>query len=242
MEFTVGFPVRNRINFANEAINSVLSSSKFSILVIDDSSDSPDGNYITNERVKIIYNKEKKGLTHLWNQILKESETEHIILAGDKIRMKPKDFELIENKLNQGFGVVATYMMGVFGFSKFLTTKIGLFDEGFKTNGFEDTDTLNKLFINDIALYFSKETEYISINSGWAPNNINQIYYNAKWVENWNNRELIQIKDDENSFEKSLFNQYSNNGIPYLPWSKSELKEPNVFNYYNNLKGIKRYD
>ena len=231
MEFTIGFPVRNRVNFANEAINSILSNSNFPILIIDDCSDSPDGNYITNERVRIIYNKEKKGLTHLWNQILKETDTEYIILAGDKIRMKKGDFELIESKLNDGFGIVATFMMGVFGFSKFLTTKIGLFDEGFKANGFEDTDTLNKLFMNDIALYFSRETEYISMNSGWSPNSINQSYYNTKWIENWSTRELTQIKDDENFFEKSLFANYNNNGIVYLPWSKSELKDPNIFNY-----------
>jgi hypothetical protein len=242
MEFTIGFPVRNRIQFANQAITSMLSNSEYPIIIIDDCSDSPDGEYITNPRVKVIYNKQKMGLTHLWNQILKESQTEYIILAGDKIRMQKKDFELIENKLKEGFGIVATYMLGVFGFSKYLTTKIGLFDEGFKNSGYEDTDTMNKLFINDIALYFSKETEYISVNSGWSYSDTNQFYYKTKWIEDWENRELIQLKNDENFSEQELFFGFNNNGINYLPWSRSELKESNVINYYNNLTGIKKYN
>lgn len=239
MDFTIGFPVRNRINFANQAIKCMLENCDYPIIIIDDFSDFPDGRYINHPRVKIILNQQKKSLTSLWNQILLESQTEYVILAGDKLRPKPKDFELIETKLNEGFGIVGTYMLGMFGFSKYLTTKIGLFDDGFKANGFEDTDTMNKLFVNDIALYFSKETEYIPIQSGWKPNDINGSYYINKWNEDWTTNRLIQLKEDNNIHEKETFSMYNNNSIEYLPWNRSELKDQNVANYYNNLTPIK---
>lgn len=240
LDFTIGFPVRNRISFANEAIQCMLDNCEYPIIIIDDLSNRPDANYIVHPRVKVIYNDTKKSLTALWNQILRLSATEYVILAGDKLRPQRKDFELIEAKLLEGFGIVATYMLGIFGFSKALTRKIGFFDEGFKANGYEDTDTMNKLFMNDIALYFSKETEYIPIQTGWVHNPINQTYYNIKWIEDWDGRQLIQLKDDENASDKATFWQYSNNGIKYLPWSKSELKDPNIEGYYKNLKPVKR--
>lgn len=240
LDFTIGFPVRNRIAFANEAIQCILDNCDYPIIIIDDNSNRPDAEYLHHPRVRVIYNQEKKSLTALWNQILKASKTEYVILAGDKLRPKEIDFALIEEKLLEGFGLVGTYMLGIFGFSKYLTTKIGLFDEGFKANGYEDTDTMNKLFMNDIALYFSKETEYIQIGSGWQYNPVNQAYYNIKWIEDWDGRQLIQIKDDENFHEKDAFMRYYNNGIQYLPWSKSELKDPNIQGYYRNLKAIKK--
>lgn len=242
MDFTIGIPVRNRILFANQAIECALNHCEYPIIIIDDCSDKPDGIYIQNERVKIIYNTEKKGLTALWNQILNESKTEYVILMGDKLRPKEKDFFIIEENLKLGFGIVATYMLGIFGFSKFLTTKIGLFDEGFKSGGFEDTDTMNKLFANNIALYFSDETEYIKIPSNWNSDNSNETYYKTKWIEDLENRNLIQIKSDFNHQEKNNFSNFYNQNIPYLEWSKSKLLCENVINYYKNLKYIKNYE
>jgi hypothetical protein len=240
LNFTVGIPVRNRVKFANEAIKSVIENSKYPIIVIDDNSDRPDGEYIKNDRVKVIYNTEKKGLTSLWNQILNESETEYIILMGDKLRPLEKDFTLIEEKLKMGFGIVATYMLGFFGMSKFLINKIGIFDEGFTSGGFEDTDIMNRLFINDIALYFSMETEYIKIPTNWSPNTANQTYYNTKWFEDWENKLLIQLKSDFDLIKKGNIKKYKK--INYLTWDKSELLSEHIESFYKIIKPIKKYE
>lgn len=240
LDFTVGFPVRNRISFANQAIQCILDNCNYPIIIIDDNSDSPDAKYIEHPRVKVIYNKEKKGLTSLWNQILIESETEYIIFSGDKLRPKQKDFQLIEQKLKEGFALVATYMIGFMGFSKHLTTKIGFHDTGFKANGFEDTDLMNKLFVNDLGMYFSKETEYVQVGTGWLYNSINRDYYITKWNEDWINGKIVQLKDDENSGDKSYFlNKFEDR--QYFGWNKSELKADNIINYYRNKVGIKQF-
>lgn len=240
LDFTIGIPVRNRIKFANQAIYSCLKNSNYNIIVIDDNSDNPDDEYLTHDRIKVIYNKEKKSLTTLWNQIIKESTTEYVILGGDKLRPKKKDFELIEQKLNEGFAIVATYMLGFMGFSKELLTRIGFFDQGYKMSGFEDTDTMNKLFVNNLALYFSTETEYIQIGTGWQGNSVNETYYKTKWIEDWENNQIIQLKDDENSLDIEYFkNKFENK--EYLTWDKSELKAENIVNYYKNKTGYKHF-
>ena len=237
--FTIGLPCRNRINFCNQALSYFLKNSNYNIIVIDDNSDNLDDKYLEHERIKVIYNKEKKSLTSLWNQILKESETQYIILGGDKLRPKKKDFELIEQKLNEGFAVVGTYMLGFMGFSKHLITKIGFFDEGFKESGFEDTDVMNTLFVNNLSLYFSQETEYIQIGTGWQPNVVNGNYYRTKWLEDWENNQIIQLKEGNNLDKEYFSGKFKDR--EYLTWDKSELKADNIINYYKNKTGFKQF-
>lgn len=237
MNITIAMPSRNRITLANGAINSILNSCDHKVLIVDDNSDRPDAEYISNKNVEIVYNKIKKGLSSLWNQILKTSDTEVIIFICDKIRVTEQDIKRIETNLQKGFACVATYRMGIFGISKELTTKIGFFDEGYEVNGYEDTDFMNKLFINNLALYISCETEYLNIGSGWDNNNsINAVYYNSKWVES--KEHLIQKKEDVNYLDKFYFNgKYPKK--EYATWDESVILVPNIKNFYSNRKGVK---
>jgi len=61
----------------------------------------------------------------------------------------------MDKKLKEGFELVAIADLHTFVFSKHLTSKIGFFDEGFESGQYEDTDYLNRLYMNDIAIYFS---------------------------------------------------------------------------------------
>lgn len=240
LDFTVGLPCRNRIKFCNQAIESILENSDYPILIIDDASDNPDGSYIKNPRVRVVYNKKHVGLTKLWNQIIKESKTEYVIISGDKIRFKKKDFKIIEAKLRKGFALVGTYMMGgVHSFSKHLTTIIGMNDEGYKLSGFEDTDLMNKCLVNNLAFYLSSESEYIQIGSGWKLNDYNGAYYRSKWIEDKKKNILIQCREDQNIDD---INYYKNDfrERKYLPFNKSEILIDDARDYYKNTKGIKR--
>lgn len=236
LDFTVAFPCRNRYQMANDAIRMILDHSPYPLLIVDDNSDDDKKLYIQDERVTIVYNDVKSGLTKLWNQILRESKTEYLILGCDKIRPVEKDFKIVEDNLTKGIACVATYMLGFFGFSKELTTRIGFFDEGFTQNGSEDTDWMNKLFVNDLSLYFSMETSYLSTGSSWGNGHINRQYYNTKWREETDS--VVMLHDDLNAEDKEYFK-----GVypekQYLPWSHSELKCNNVINYYTNRKGVK---
>ncbi len=226
MDFTIAFPCRNRINLANEAIALMIKHSDYPIKIVDDHSNQPDGEYLKHDRVVVTYNTKKQGLTALFNQCIKLSSTEYVILGCDKIRVQPQDFAIIEQKLREGFACVATYMLGFFGFSKHLTTKIGFFDEGFTAGGFEDTDWMNKLFVEDLALYFSKETGYKQVGSGWTSGS-NAAHYHSIWRETPD--EIIQLSNHYH--DKDLYHGvYSE--LEYLPWSRSELKSDNVIKYF----------
>lgn len=240
LNFTICIPCRNRINFCNQALAYCLKNSNYNIIVIDDNSENPDDEFIKHERIKIIYNKEKRGLTNLWCQLIKEASTEHLIICGDKLRLKKTDFELIENKLKEGFALVGTYMMGCIGFSKHLTTVIGFPDTGFKYSGFEDTDFLNKLFVNNLGLYISTESHYIQCGSNWQSNLYNETYYKTKWIEDWENKQIIQLREDENKEDINFYkNQFEER--QYLTFDKSELLCDNIKNYYKDKTGYKQF-
>ena len=236
MKVTFAFPCRNRVSMANEAIQAVLDNSQCDILIIDDASDNPDGKYTDHNRVNVIYNKQKQGLVTSWNQILRESKTEYVIFGCDKIRVTETDINRIKNKLNEGYACVATYLMGIFGISKELTTRIGMFDEGYAVNGFEDTDWMNKLFINDLALYISTETKYLNTGSSWGHSDLtNKNYYDTKWREEPD--AIVNLHGDVNADGKNYFTgQYEPK--KYKSWGESVLLVPNIKNYYNNKKPI----
>jgi len=239
MEFTITFPCRNRVKMANEAIKTFLDSCDYPILIIDDNSDNPDDQYLDSPRVTVVYNEEKSGLVKMWNQALRMIDTEYVIIGCDKIRVTPTDIERIKTKLTQGYACVASYLLGIFGFSKELTTRIGFFDEGYVVNGFEDTDWMNKLFVNDLALYVSKETNYLDTGTSWGPANVsNHQYYITKWDEDFSNNQIIQLKEDVNSLDKLKFKDVYETKT-YLNWGSSDLKADNIKNYFTNKKAVK---
>ena len=220
MDFTICLPTRNRFNYANEAIWYFIKSTNHKILVIDDFSDDPEGKYLTHERVQVIYNKQKSGLSTMWNQFLKNTETEGLIYTSDKVRTGPEDFKRFDKYIEDGFGCVATWLMGIFAFPRELIDIIGPFDEGYAVNGFEDTDFYNKLFVNNVALYVSQETPYLDCTTSWGPaHTINQEYYNTQWMEKPDKIVQLQskVKIDHN----------------FRPWSESILLAENIKNAYS---------
>lgn len=234
MDFTIILPCRNRIKMANKAIDTIMNSCEYQIMVIDDVSTERDAEYIGHERIKVIYNTRKKGYAPLVNQGITESVTEGVIITCDKIRVTKKDIDRIEQKLSDGFACVCTQLLHIYGFSKHLVNRIGLFDSGYIASGFEDTDWMNKLFMNKLALYFSEETKMHQIGSDWGSSGINQMYYQTKWVEDFKNKRLIQLHDDMNSHERERFvGLYKDRN--YLPWHSSELKGANVSAHYGKL-------
>ena len=239
LQFTIGLPCRNRVKFCNEALKLMLKNSNYPIIVIDDNSDMPDAKYLKDKRITIIYNTKKTGIAHLWNMLIKASQTENVIICSDKIRMTKKDFELIDKKLKQGYGVVTTNLFHILAFSKYLTTKIGFMDEGFVNCNYEDCDLQRRLFVNDIALYFTQESKVMHIPSGWARNDKgeNKRYYQRKWIEDNKHKKLILLHDEKNYEDRKYYDgKYEN--IKYLPWSKSVIKIKSLKNYFNETQFI----
>jgi hypothetical protein len=240
LDFTIGLPVRNRVSFANNALSMMLKNSSYPIIVVDDNSDNPDDKYLKNERIKVIYNNKKNGLVSLWNQLIKESKTENIIIGSYKIRPKKSDFNRIEKRLLENFGFVSTKYFHFFAFNKSLLGKIGIFDEGFTNGNFEDTDFLNRLYINDIGIYFSHETnEDNSIFTNWGQidRGENKRYYDTKWIFNKENHALTLFHDEKNINERMFYSK-KYKSRDFLAWTRSIIKDEDLKNNFTGLKFI----
>jgi hypothetical protein len=121
--------------------------------------------------------------------------------------------------------------MHLFGFSKHLTTIIGTMDTGYKDFNYEDTDWMSKLFINDLALYFSLETPIERKLSTWYGKSKNKEYYDSKWIHEFGH--LIQVHDDMNAHHRELYKGVYPE-IDYLPWDCSNLV-PHISGWFSGM-------
>jgi hypothetical protein len=193
-KFTIVVPTRNNEKIANEFLINCSNVVDYEIILIDDFSDYHI-DYFYNQNITVCRNKKKQSLTESWNQGVEMSNTDNIIICSHKSRPNKENFLKLENLLNDGYGLVALGGFHFFGINKFLITKIGMFDEGFKVGMWEDNDVLNKLVVNDIAYYLSEEVQDLRGASGWENSFIeNKIYYDQKWEESGN--KIIQKKPD----------------------------------------------
>lgn len=182
-DYTIIVPTRNNEKIANDFLINCLEQCKYKIILIDDNSDYYI-NYVTDERIKIIRNKDKKSLTKLWNQGVIESETNKVIICSHKSRPNRDDFKKNKNLNNEKYAMVIIGGFHFFSFDKFLLSKIGFFDENFKQGQFEDNDILNRLVLNNLSYYLDNFVESLRLESGWEKNRqINQKYYFSKWSE-----------------------------------------------------------
>lgn len=243
-KFTIMLPVhRSNLQLANNCIKNLLDNSDLNIILIDDNG--VDSDYINDNRIKFIHNNftEKQPLVKIWNQCIKECPTEYVIIASWRQRPGRYHFQTIEEKLNEGYGMVAFDELHFFSFSKHLTTLIGFFDEGFTRGQYEDTDWWNRLKTNNIGIYVGYVPEERVLNgqhigSTWLNENyINKAYCESKWTEDRVNNTLIQHKDELNYNDRMLYK-----GIylerTYKTWDESVLFEglKNFFNTYKNYK------
>jgi hypothetical protein len=231
--FTVIVPTRNNEFLANSFLNNILRESELDIILIDDNSDLPI-KYIQHDRISIINNKQKKSLSSLWNQGVKLSKTENVIICSHKVRPNKNDFLKMKDLLDQFFGLVALSGFHFFSFNKFLCTKIGMFDEGFTTGWFEDNDFLNKLVVNNISYYLSEEVHDLKGESGWINlQSENRNYYFSKWDEKG---DLIVQKKNDVNYNDKFFYKNLNYTINYTGSEKTVHKIHSYKRYYKHEK------
>ncbi len=124
------------------------------------------------------------SFSKLINDCIVSSEKEIIIISNDKARPNKQNLETMISFISKGFGFVAMFRYGFFGFRKDLIRKIGFFDEGYIGGGYEDLDFNFRIRQANIAMYQSEEIKYIkTMKSSWkydtSPVCGNRFY--AKW-------------------------------------------------------------
>ena len=163
------------------------------------------------------------------NDCITSSEYETIIICNDKARPTPEAVEKIPVMLQEGWGMVALYRFGFFGFKKDLIRKIGFFDERFIGGGYEDVDFVRRLKEANIGYYESEEISYIYLPTSWnyEKTNFARNQYFRKWKEEGN---VItrQLAEENYSYDLGPF-QNSN----FFEFEKSVLLPFN-----GNIKGV----
>jgi len=123
----------------------------------------------------------------LVNTCVASASTEIVILLSDKVRPSAESIQKTVRLINQGYGFVALYRFGFFGFKKELMRQIGVMDEGFAGGGFEDDDFYLRLREANISMYATEEVPYDNRPSSWN-SEITKPYFIEKWVDTtWEN-------------------------------------------------------
>jgi GT2 family glycosyltransferase len=108
-----------------------------------------------------------KCFSWLVNKCIQECPTEIVIICADKAYPSANQIELMVERIQSGFGLVAMYRFAFFGFKKELIRKIGWFDERYMKGTWEDNDIALRLREADIAYYESQEVSYQSMPCSW---------------------------------------------------------------------------
>jgi hypothetical protein len=246
--YTIMLPVNsNNLPFANKAIKHLIENTEIKIIVVDDNGQ--DDFYIQHPNVSFIHviSEKRRPLVQIWNQCIKDCPTENVIIASWRQRPNKSHFDTINEKLNDGYGLVAFDELHFFAFNKYLTTIVGFFDEGFEGGQYEDTDFWNRLKTNNIGIYVGDMPEERNFNgstitSTWVDLGIiNKTYYDTKWFEDRENGQLIQFKEEKNIDERNYY-KGKYNAKSYKPWSDSVLFS-NLKNYFILFKNhVKKFE
>lgn len=125
------------------------------------------------------------SFSKLINECITSSKYEKIIICNDKSRPTDSVIEKILTMLDEGWGLVAPYRFGFFGFKKDLIRRIGFFDERYIGGGYEDNDFILRLKEADISYYEAEEINYVSLQTSWQyeKTSIARNHYFTKWKQ-----------------------------------------------------------
>lgn len=170
------------------------------------------------------------SFSKLVNDCITSSKHETIIICNEKARPTPQAVEKILVMLSEGWGIVALFRFGFFGFKKDLIRRIGFFDERFIGGGYEDVDFARRLKEANIGYYESEEIEYIYLPTSWnyEKTNLSRNQYFRKWKEEAN---LItrQLAEEDYPYDLGPFQN-----TKFIEFEKSILLP-----YHGDIKKIK---
>jgi len=144
----------------------------------------------------------------LWNDCVRSSKNEIIIICGDKASPKDSDVESLVRLVKSGFGSVQMHCLGFHGFYKDLVNWIGWMDERFQGGGGEHPDFLLRHKEADVAYYESLEVQYERSEGTWNKGNTYD-FFHRKWISPRNEGEL--------DYDERVLEEQDSSGIDCVP-------------------------
>lgn len=218
MSVYIGIPTINLCRYLQETIDSIQWDEDYKILLIDNGSIDGTREWIQNSGHEFILNPENYGVAKSWNQILawgfSHKDAEIVFVFNNDIHLHPECMHwLMDSVRNQGKEAVTGVNIGnkpemlehstkpepryspamnfsLFGLTKPVITRVGLFDEGFKLAYFEDNDYHHRMQLDEVegvsdlwahfTHYGSRTIKEGGVNVSAAFAN-NRDYFRRKW-------------------------------------------------------------
>jgi GT2 family glycosyltransferase len=197
------------------------------------------------EEIKLFDGSGYPSFSKLVNTCVSKSPTEIVILMSDKVRPTAAQISKTVSLINEGYGLVALYRFGFFGFKKELFRKVGMLDERYVGGGYEDDDYYIRLKESNVSMYVTEEVEYRKSVSSWNYDLSRPHFWN-KWV-NTNHPEwhpqakrsasFITRKIPEEDYSQ-VYDLGNSTGDSFLDFSRSVI-QPTKARGYLQIKGKK---
>lgn len=161
------------------------------------------------------------SIGHLFNRAIRTSPCETVILVCDKARPNIGHVQKILDLLDRGFGLVGLHDLRFFGARKDLFRGIGLFDETFVGGSYSGHDLICRMMEANVALYFSKEVEFLVKPSLWSIDD--ELAMRLKFCARWGFELFWAAWRLQESEVERLPRSPGWDRPNWLPWSASEV-------------------
>jgi hypothetical protein len=122
------------------------------------------------------------SFSKLVNSCISQCPSEIVIVLSDKVRPTQEQIQKTVELIKQGYGLVALYRFGFFGFKKELFRRVGMLDERYVGGGYEDDDFYIRMKEANISMYITEEAVYNKSHSSWNYD-LSRPHFWAKWVD-----------------------------------------------------------
>jgi hypothetical protein len=144
----------------------------------------------------------------LWNDCVRSSAMDIVILCGDEARPRDCDVEKMVRLVQSGFGSVQMRGLGFQGFYRDLVNWIGWMDERFPGGGGEYPDFLLRHKEADVAYYESLEVEHDK-SEGTGNQGNSYDFFHRKWIS--------PRYEGEIAFDQRILEEIDRAGVDCVP-------------------------
>ncbi len=197
------------------------------------------------EEIKLFDGTGYPSFSKLVNTCVANSPTEIVIMMSDKVRPTQEQIRRTVDLIKKGYGLVALYRFGFFGFKKELFRKVGMLDERYIGGGYEDDDYYIRLKEANVSMYITEEVYYRRAVSSWNYD-LSRPHFLNKWI-NTNHPEwhpqakrsasFVTRKLSEEDYSQ-IYNLGNSTGDQFLDFSQSFI-QPTKARGYLQIKGAK---
>lgn len=120
------------------------------------------------------------SFSKLVNDAVMSVPDQFVTIISDRVRPTEKNIQILEEKLNEGYGFSSLYYFACFAVNKQIFKKTGFLDERFIRGGYEDFDFMIRMGMHKIPIFMREDVHYIPGETRWNKK-ISKLIWLAKW-------------------------------------------------------------